>query len=78
MMIKIQETYDRRFVLLLPLLSLAAVSLTLFGTAVMIADVSLPVILSMIRRPRQWKKLIYILCASVFPAVCGAAYLFLH
>ena len=56
------------------LLSLAAVSMTLFGTFTMILNVSVPVAVGLLRKPRAWGHLTYILWASVFPALCGAVY----
>lgn len=74
LMLKLPERTDAAFGALLLLLSLAAVSMTLFGTFTMILNVSVPVAVGLLRKPRAWGHLTYILWASVFPALCGAVY----
>ena len=78
MIAKLPERFDAGFGILLTLLSLAAVSLTLFGTTTMVFNVGLPVLLSLIRKPRRWSHLAYVMLASAVPAACVAAYLLLH
>jgi hypothetical protein len=78
MMILLERAYDWRYGLMLMALSLAAVSMTLFGAPVMAAGVGVPALLSLVRRPRQWKRLLYVLWASAIPAACGAAYLWVR
>ena len=75
MMAKLPEKPDAGFGLLLALLSLAAVSLTLFGTVTMVMNVALPVAVFLIRKPRRWGLLGYVLWASVIPVACAAVYI---
>lgn len=77
MIAKLPERYDAGFGILLTLLSLTAVSLTLFGTTTMVFNVGLPVLLSLVRKPRRWSHLVYVMQASVVPVACVAAYLLL-
>ena len=74
LMLKLKEPYQGSFGVLLMLLSLAAVSLTLFGTVTVVANVALPVVIHLIRKPRRWEGLLYVLLASVFPVICAAVY----
>ncbi len=64
---KTKEPYQWQTGMLLLLLSLAAVSLTLWGTGTMMVIVLLPVLLSLCRRERNWKHLLYILWGCTAP-----------
>ena len=76
MMCRLEKDYSWAFGLLLALLSVCAVSLTLFGTVTMVMNVALPVAAALVRRPRRWGLLGYVVWASVIPTVCAAAYIF--
>ena len=73
----LKEPYRWQNGLLLLILSLAAVSLTLWGTGTMLIIVTLPVLLSLIRKQRYWKHLLYIPWGVAAPAVFVAIYSFL-
>lgn len=75
LMKKLSEPYEWETGTLLCILSLAAVSLTLWGTGTMIVIVALPVILSLFRKERNWKHLYYIPWACVIPAGIAAWHL---
>ena len=64
----LNRSYQWRNGLLLFLLSMAAASLTLMGTGTMVVIVTIPVIISLFRKERNWKHLLYILWSSVAPA----------
>ena len=65
---KLVEPYQWKVGVLLLLLSLAAVSLTLWGTGTMAVIVTIPVLLSLFRKERDWKHLLYILWGCAAPA----------
>ena len=75
LMLKLNEPYRGSCGVLLMLLSLAAVSMTLFGTVTMVVNVCLPVAVHLIRKPRRWGGLLYVLWASVFPMISAAVYI---
>lgn len=70
----LKEPYRWRNGLLLFILSLSAVSLTLWGSGTMLAIVTIPVVLSLFRRPRNWKHLWYIPWGLAAPAAFVALY----
>ena len=72
---KMSESYDWKVGLLLLLLSHAATGLSLWGMGMAVIVVVLSVVLSMFRRKRVWKHLLYIVWVGFFPAVYLALYL---
>lgn len=72
---KLNEPYQWKTGLLLLLFSLAAVSLTLWGTGTMAVIVAVPVVLSLFRKERNWKHLLYIPWGCIAPAGFGLLYL---
>jgi len=74
---KLDQAYDWRFGLLLLLLSDAACALSLMGTAYCLFIVGLVVFLSLLRRQRNWKHLLYLLWGCVMPGVYTGIYLFM-
>ena len=63
------KTYSKMFGIVLLLLSASASGLTMFGTVTMVANVCLPVVISLFFKKRQWKKLIYIVWGCTLPAI---------
>lgn len=63
----LSEPYQWKAGLLLFLYSLAAVSLTLWGAGTMLVIVAIPIVLSLFRKGRQWKYLLYILWGCIAP-----------
>ena len=74
---KLDQTYDWRFGLFLFLLSDAACALSLMGTGYFVAVVGLMVLLSLFRKQRNWKYLLYILWGCVMPGAYAGIYLFM-
>ncbi len=72
---KLDQAYDWRFGLFLFLLSDAACALSLMGTGYCVAIVLVMVILSLFRRQRNWKHLLYLLWGCVMPGVYAGIYL---
>ncbi len=70
----LKEPYSRWNGLMLFISSLAAISLTLWGTGTMAVIVIFPVLLSLIRKKRNWKHLWYILWGVTAPAAFIALY----
>lgn len=68
MLKKLSEPYQWTAGLLLFLLSLAAVSLSLWGVGTIIALIVLPVIIFLARRDRDWRHLLYVLWGCAAPA----------
>lgn len=64
---KLSEPYEWKSGVLFFLFSLSAVSLTLWGVGTMLAIVTIPVILSLFRKERQWKHLYYLLWGLIAP-----------
>ena len=64
----LDEPYRWRNGLLLFLLSMSAVSLTLMGTGTMAVIVTIPVVVSLFRKERNWKHLLYIPWGCIMPA----------
>jgi len=71
----IMEEFNKYNCLLYCLLSIAATSCTLIGTVTIVLNVSIPIVLSLIRPQRQFKYLLYIVSASVMPAFYALIYL---
>lgn len=65
----LKEPYRNRYGVMLLFLSTAAVSLTLWGTGTILVIVTIPVLLSLIRKKRDWRHLLYIPWSMVIPAV---------
>ena len=72
---KMVEPYDWRVGLLLLLFSHAATGLSLWGMGMAVIVVVLSVVLSMLRRKRVWKHLLYVVWIGFFPAIYLALYL---
>lgn len=72
---KLSESYQWQTGVLLCFLSLAAISLTMWGTGTMVAIVAIPVILSLFRKERKWKHLYYVLWGCGFPVLTIAWYM---
>lgn len=70
----LKEPYSMRNGLVLFIPSLAAISLTLWGTGTMAVIVTVPVLLSLICRKRNWKHLWYILWGVTAPLAFTALY----
>ena len=69
---KLHDEYDRRFGIVLLLLSIAVSSMTLFGTITMIGNIVFPVVISIFGSKHKYKNLRYILWGSVMPVFyCG-------
>ena len=64
---KLSEPFQWKVGFLLVLFSLAAVSLTLWGVGTMLVIIPIPVILSLFRKERQGKHLLYIFFGTVIP-----------
>lgn len=69
------RAYDWRNALLLIFLSNAACALSLMGTGYVVAIVVLNSFLSILRKRRRWKHLLYPLWACIIPSVYAMAYL---
>ena len=67
--------YDRKFGVLLLFLSDAACSLSLMGVGYMVCITGGMVILSLFRKQRQWKWLLYILWGCSIPCIYACIYL---
>ncbi len=63
------KPYSKTYGIVLLLLSASASGLTMFGTVTMVANVCLPVIISLFFKGRQWNKLIYIVWGCTLPAI---------
>lgn len=72
---KMSESYDWRVGLLLMLFSHAATGLSLWGIGMAVIVVVLSVVLSMLRRKRVWKHLLYIVWIGFFPAIYLTLYM---
>lgn len=64
---KLSGPYEWKSGLLLMILSLSAVSLTLWGVGTLLVIISIPIILSLFRKERQWRHLLYVLWGMVIP-----------
>lgn len=71
----IGENYSVRHGVLLLQLSLSGISLTLWGTGTIVVLVVIPVLLSLIRKERNWRHMLYILWSGMVPLVGFAYYL---
>lgn len=65
----INMKYDLRTGILIALFSICAVSLTLFGGVVIILSISIVTVLSLLRKKRRWKHLLYIPWGVTMPVV---------
>lgn len=74
----LERSYDWRSGLFLFLLSDAACALSLMGVGYVIAIVALIVILSLLRKQRQWKHLLYILWAAAMPCIYAGIFLLMN
>ena len=72
---KMKEEYDWKVGVLLMLFSHAATGLSLWGMGMTVIVVALSVFLSMLRKNRNWKHLLYIVCVGLFPAFYLAWYM---
>ena len=67
---KLQKPYQRRFGVLLLLMSAAACGLTLFGAVTVVANVTLPIVFMLFGKKRDWKQLRYIPWVGMIPVLC--------
>ena len=65
----LKESYKRETGILLLILSLSAVSLTLWGTGTVLVIVTIPIVLSLIRKGKEWKHLLYIPWSIMAPVL---------
>lgn len=72
---KMREEYDWRTGLLLMLFSHAATGLSFWGMGMAVAVVGLSVFLSLFRKNRNWKHLLYIVWIGVFPVFYYSLYM---
>lgn len=72
---KLSEKYDWKSGMLLFIYSISAVSLTLWGIGTMIAIITIPITLSLLRRDRQWQHLLYLLWGLITPFGFAVYYL---
>ena len=72
---KMAEPYDWKVGLLLMHFSHAATGLSLWGMGMVVIAVVLSVVLSMLRKNRNWKHLLYIVWVGFFPALYLALYM---
>lgn len=72
---RLATKYDWRFGLLLLLLSFSACSLSLMGVAYVSIIITALTALSMFGRRRQWKRMLYVIWASVIPLTYAICYL---
>lgn len=70
----VKKKYARSFGVVLLMLSVAASGLTLFATITLVGSVTVIVALSLIRKPRRWKNIRYVLYAGFFPLLYGSIY----
>jgi len=73
----LDQPYQRACGFFLFLLSDAACALSLMGTAYVILVVSLLTVLSLFRRERQWKHMLYLVWAGLMPCIYLITYLLL-
>ena len=71
---RMAESYDWRTGLLLMLFSHAATALSFWGMGMAVAVVALSVFISLFRKNRNWKYLLYIVWIGVFPAFYYSLY----
>ena len=72
---KMTEKYDWKVGLLLMLFSHAATGLSLWGMGMAVIAVALSVFLSLFRKNRSWKHVLYIVWIGFFPAIYLALYM---
>lgn len=73
---KMVEPYDWKVGFLLMLLSHAATALSFWGMGMAVAVVTLSVLLSLLRKNRNWKHLLYIVWIGAFPVFYYSLYKF--
>ena len=75
---KLDQNYDNWFGLFLFLMSDAACALSLMGTSYCVVIVVLMVVLSLFRKQRNWKYLLYLLWSCIMPGVYTGIYLLME
>lgn len=72
---ELKQPYNNKVGILLLLLSLSGVSLTLWSCGTIIVIISLPIIISLFRKGRNWRHLLYIAWGCIAPIVFSIPYL---
>ncbi len=70
----LKEKYNWRYGMLLCILSTAAISLTMWSTGTLLVIITIPVVLSLFRKQRNWKYLWYVPWGVIIPMVFVVIY----
>ena len=73
---KLEESYNKYVGVYLSLLSVAGLCLTLWSSGTMIVIILIPLLLSIFRRERVWKHILYVPWSLMIPIICTGYYLF--